>query len=353
MRGDEMRPREEELLRRTALRIVKDKPGIYGMPEVSFSADFYCVRMENEAFCYETENEFVINTEHLLLADACLVTGTFAEDARWKPTAVVCEGRRLYLCREDGMFHFTFEISGLTGLTKTLYIHSILREPGLTLRVEQNEEGRRAGKYRNGEYPAVQVMAALHYEFSMRELLYLLDVPRRLSEAGLGYLLLLGFETNNEVHGDYPPHWHLIFRWPYYCGSQAPHIYLDEAGRMTHNLMCIDGIPNVRHTYEAGEWCVLVDMYRRPVLRCRVNKDGGMSVSEGRQKTYSMSAYTAEGVSLYEGEKKIAEIRIDNDTQRGLLRVHKHRAAQEDCVETIGYDPLTGFILRHDQEPDS
>ncbi len=347
------RPRDDSLLRRTAVRIVKDTPGFWGMPEISFDADFYCIPVDDPTYCYETETEFVVYVEHLLLVDACLVTGTFRQDAQWKPAAILCEGQRLAIHTENEELSFTFEISGLTGKTRTLYIHTILREPGLTLRIEQNDIGRRAGAYCQTEnYPSIQIEAARHYEFAMREILRMLEVPKHLSAGGLGYILLLGFETNNEVHGDYPPHWHLIFRWPNFCGSQAPHIYLDEEGRITHNLMCIDRIPHVRHTYHPGEWCKLVDMYGRPVMQCRVDEDGGMSVSCDDEHIYTMGAYRQEGVTISYCGKRLGLISADNDTQSGILRVLWKPDLGNGWTETIRYDPLTGSILSQTKEDD-
>ena len=60
------RPIEESLLRKTAIRIVKDKPGLYGIPELCYSADFYCVPLTEPKYCYETEDEFVLYVEHLI-----------------------------------------------------------------------------------------------------------------------------------------------------------------------------------------------------------------------------------------------------------------------------------------------
>ena len=105
------------------------------------------------------------------------------------------------------------------------------------------------------DYPEIQIEAASHYTFAMRELLKQMGIPAYLHENQLGYMLLLGFETCNEVHTDYPPHWHMIFRWPNFCGSQAPHIYLDQDGKMTENIMYVDGISGVCRKYGPEEWC--------------------------------------------------------------------------------------------------
>lgn len=338
------RPIEESLLRKAAIRIVKDKPGFYGIPELCYSADFYCVPLTEPKYCYETEDEFVLYVEHLILADACLITASFAADPSWTPTAILCEGRRLPWRQEDGTIRFTFEISGLTGKTRTLFVHTLLRQPGLTVRIEQNSEGRRAGRYRQDAYPAVQIAAASHYIFAVRRVLNALGVPEYLSREELGYILLLSFETCNEVHGDWPPHWHMILRWPDHCGSQAPHIYMDEQGRMTHNIMYIDMVPNVSYTYQPGQWCPYQDKYGRTVVACRIEADGGMSLRREERPVYTVSPYDGEGVTILEDGQCKGRLHVDNDTVQGLMQIVWTPENMSPETETVHYDPLTGVV---------
>ncbi|MFR2700780.1 MAG: hypothetical protein ACLS98_11705 [Anaerobutyricum soehngenii] len=241
--------------RDTAIRLIKKEQNTTGMPSVEISADFPCRTVENPHFHYETSGEYVVYINHLILKDACLVS--FKIEKKTEVKAVLCEGKYIPFHEEGGYYHFIIEISGLNGPTRTLYAHSIIRENGITLRVEENDRGRCAGKYSVETYPEIQIEAAGHYTFAMKEILKQMGIPRYLHENQLGYLLLLGFETCNEIHTDYPPHWHMIFRWPNFCGSQAPHIYLDSEGRMTENKMYIDGISGVCRTYAPGEWCRL------------------------------------------------------------------------------------------------
>ncbi len=344
------RPHEESLLRKTALRIVKSKPGIFGMPKIEFDADFYCRKLEDVKYYYETELEFVIYVEHLELVDACIVKAEILKDEQWEIRDILCEGRHILFEEVEGKYVFYFEISGLTGKTRTLYIHTLVKEPGLTLRIEQNDPGRCAGVYRNEEYPEKQICAAQHYAFAMREMLRLLQIPQYLSQSGLGYILLLGFETNNEEHGDYPPHWHMIHRWPTYCGSQAPHIYLDNHGRMTHNLMCIDRIPHVRHDYLPEDWCSFVDMYGREIMQCKVNQDGGMSVRRENHPIYTISPYTEKGIELFCEKDNIGVIQVRNDVKNGRLEVIRNSFDSNPLSEVILYDPLNGSILEHTKQ---
>lgn len=336
------RPKDESLLRITALRIVKDKPGIYGMPRITYSADFYCAPLTESKYFYETEDEIVVYIEHRLLADACLITASFEASEVWSPAAILCEGKRLPWYQEGNTIRFTFEISGLTGKTRTLFVHTLIRQPGLTVRIEQNAEGRRAGQYRKEPYPATQIDAASHYVFAARQVLQWLEVPEYLSREELGYLLLLSFETCNEVHGDWPPHWHFIFRWPDHCGSPAPHIYLDAQGRNTHNIMYIDKVPDVSYTYQRGQWCPFMDKYGRLLLRLRLEEDGGYSVERPGKGRYTVSAYDTDGVVIREENRILGRLHVKNDTRAGRMVICWQAESGTTQAEQICYDPLTG-----------
>lgn len=292
--------------------------------------------------------------QKLSLSNSVSVSGiacSFDTENKYEVTAILCEKQTLYFENKNGIITFNFEISGLTGPTRTLYVHSILRDPGLTLRIEQNHIGRRAGKYREGDYPASEILAANHYMFAMREMLYALDLPQYLNRNRLGYLLILGFETNNEIHTDYPPHWHLIYRWPNHAGSPAPHIYLAPDGKMTENACYVDCAHGTHRDYSAGEWCPFVDPYGHDVCAIRINADGGMSITKPMSSIYTMSAYTPDvGVTIYKDDTLIGTIRTENDTDQGIFNVTWNSTGNLNFhgsySETIEYNPLTGAILK-------
>lgn len=350
IRSEDVYP--SSMLRETALRIIKQKPGLYGIPEIHLDADFFMELIDDPHFCYETENEVVIYVRHTLLTDACLATCWFDTEGKFEVKSILCENQYLYFKSEHGRVQFNFEISGLYGPTRTLYVHTILREPGLTIRLEQNHPGRRAGLYRQEKYPETQILAANHYMFAMAEILRLMGVPEHLNNNGLGYLLLLGFETNNEVHGDYPPHWHLIYRWPKHCGSQAPHLYLDEHGAITHNVCSIDKIPGAKRKHQTNEWCKFVDCYGRDVCAITVTDDGGMLVTKPNCDVYRMSPYAENGVEIWRNEQRIGKVRIVNDPDCGKYTVDfRYDCMEGKCLSytrMIDYDPLTGQ-LRNDE----
>ena len=167
----------------------------------------------------------------------------------------------------------------------------------------------------------------------------------------LGYLLILGFETNNEIHTDYPPHWHLIYRWPNHAGSPAPPIYLAPDVKMTENACYVDCAHGTHRDYSAGEWCPFVDPYGHDVCAIRINADGGMSITKPMSSIYTMSAYTPDvGVTIYKDDTLIGTIRTENDTDQGIFNVTWNSTGNLNFhgsySETIEYNTLTGAILK-------
>lgn len=346
IRSEEVYP--SSMLRETALRIVKCTPGFYGIPKIHVNADFYMELMDDPKYCYETENEIVFYVRHTLLTDACLASCWFDTEGKFEVRSILCENTYWFFSTESGVVRFNFEISGLYGQTRTLYIHSILREPGCTIRLEQNHPGRRAGLYRKEAYPATQIDAANHYMFAMAEILKQMGIPEYLNKNNLGYMLLLGFETNNEVHGDYPPHWHLIYRWPKHCGSQAPHLYLDENGAITHNVCSVDKMAGMKRSYATNEWCKFVDSFGRDVCAITVTEDGGMLVTKPNGGVFRMGCYTENGVTVWREDQKIGTVKISNDAENGKYTVDWKFTPKDgeaaDYRRLIEYDPLTGQI---------
>lgn len=346
IRSEDVYP--SSVLRETAIRVVKTVPGIYGLPTFHADADFFMEVIDDPRYCYETENEFVFYVRHTVLTDACLATCSFNKDEAFDIQAILCEGRSLYFTNKHGMVTFQFEISGLSGATRTLYVHTLLREPGLTIRLEQNHPGRRAGKYRDERYPETEILAANHYMWATREALIMLGIPEYLNSESLGYMLLLGFETNNEVHGDYPSHWHLIYRWPKHCGSQAPHLYLNEAGAITKNVRSIDMIHGASKSYQTGEWCKFVDCYGRDVCAITITQAGGMMITKPNGDIYSISAYSEAGVCVSRNGQPVGQVHLTNDPDQGIYVVHWECAscdAAPSYTRTIHYNSLTGAVI--------
>lgn len=336
---------KDQLYRNAALRLIKKIPGMYGEPGISLNADFPC-RTDQ---MYETDGEYVIYVEHMIQKDACLISAQIRCPEACEITKIVYEGKYLSFSNTDGVLSFTFEISGYTGKTRTLYAHTLIREKGLTVRVEENDRGRCAGKYSKENYPEKAVAASQHYMFAMREIVRDLGIPEYLNENKLGYILILGFETCSMIHEDYPPHWHLIYRWSYFCGSQAPHIYLDNEGRMTENILYIDGIEGVSRIFQPGEWCMFVDMYGNDVMAFCITQKGELLAAKPGSEVYRMGCYDPDtGVKVWKGEILYGTLKLSNDTENGKIRMNwrgMEHSISRGYEEEIDYDPLLGDVV--------
>lgn len=329
----------------SCIRLIKKTKGMFGLPEIIIDADFPCEVIQEDQYFYELETEYVVFLRHAKLNDACLATVTVTLRNDVKIQHVVSEKEYVPFIEKEQQISFEMEISRLIGATTTLSIHTLMRNPGQTLRLEHNQPSRNVGKYMEN-YPKLQIQAVMHYMFATREIITHSRLGEQIHEKKLGHLLVLGFETNNPLHTDFPPHWHLILRWPYRTGSQAPHIYVNEDGLNVNNRVSIDGIPKVTHTYQANEWCHLKDFYGRTKVGIRVDDTGGYSLKTDVNTCYSVSPYGNNLVNIYLNGQYLKSLQVIDDVATGQTLVKTMLVMDDDEYslqeEIIKYDPLTG-----------
>lgn len=342
--------------RQTALRLVKAEPRLTGLPNVAVDADFPCRLMDGPEFFFETELEIVIFLEHPELKDACLARITVDAPEDFDVVAVRCELHNIVFAssKEAGRSKLQFEVdvSGLHGRTKSLNVHTMLSEPGITLRVEQNDVHRVGAHYSGTPWPAMQIDAALHYCFAAREIFRFSGLGRYLNENRLGYMLLLGFETNNPHHPDFPPHWHIVFRWPHFCGSPAPHIYMDDQGGNVANKVYLDAMPGVSGEFHAGEPFLFKDYRGGDILSLTVEHDGGLHFRFTDGTTYQLARYDARGgIFIRRNGAPFGRVRCTNDIVSGAMSVlcEGEHPSLASYAETIRYDPVSGGFLSSSQ----
>ena len=332
--------------RATAIRILKNTTGIIGLPHIQISADFFCELLADEKHFYETDKEFVFYLSHFMPLDACIATVDMTLEQDMEIENVYCEGKILSFSQNKKDVHFDVELSRLSGRSITLDAHSVIREPGITLRMEQNDPGRRAGQYAK-QYPELEIAAAYHYMFAMYRILKEMKIPELLSEARTGYMLILGFETYNTVHEDYPPHWHLIYRWPIQCGSQAPHIYIGEDGRMIQLKVSIDCMPDIFQEIPCDRWFSFVDPYGNRILHIRVNPDGSLSCTKDYVTFYRIGIYSGnDGVQIYKDDIGYWNIKVKSDVSEGKARIILTDASKTIIEDhEFFFNPLNGEII--------
>jgi hypothetical protein len=229
-------------------------------------------------------------------------------------------------------------------------VQTSLEWPGIVLRVEHAFPDRRAGKYATGDFPVVQRAAALNLEFGLREAIRYLKLDRDVVDRGLGKIHLMGFDTNNPLgHEDYPPHIHMILRWPHFAGSQAPHFYINAEGLLQPNVgVTIDGLPYIQTTQIGkGVWLPAVDYLGATLYETLVTVDGGISLRRPGVASCTLEPLKKEargfasGAAVHCASDPEVQVRASDDVEQGEVRV----MIDARPVETYRYD-LDTAVLR-------
>jgi len=241
----------------------------------------------------------------------------------------------------------------------TLAVWSSLGEDALPIRIEHNLERRRAGKYAEGRWVGGEAAACIHYLIACRQILRDWGLHRQIRDEKLGHLSLMGFESNNPLHGDWPAHWHLIYYWPRpsdpaedpYLGSQVPHFYMDAEGCTRSNSIHIFG--GKGRVAKARDPMIFTDPKGRVRFAMDIRPDGGMDIGPAPGEwVYSIVAGDERGrftesVRVLRRGAEWIRVAATDDTAKGILtlRVEPLDGKGEPATETRRYDPLTGRPL--------
>jgi hypothetical protein len=262
---------------------------------------------------------------------------------------VIVEKNRIRFTVASGVVTFDLPVV-FRARSSTLEVQTSLEWPGIVLRIEHAFPERRAGKYATGEFPAVQRAAALNLEFALREAIRNLKLDREVASRGLGKLHLMGFDTNDPLgHEDYPPHIHMILRWPNFAGSQAPHYYLNgEGGLLPDISVTIDGMPHIAAThFGRGVWLPAIDYLGEALYETLIADDGGFTLRRpggpacALKPSESGDRGFASGAVADCGAGAVYRVQATDDTERGEIQVH----INSQPVEVYRYDVDTATLL--------
>nr|MBA3687177.1 hypothetical protein [Planctomycetota bacterium] len=240
----------------------------------------------------------------------------------------------------------------------TLEIHSHLDEADLPIRIEHNHPDRRAGWFLERPWVDGAARATVNWILAARTMLHDWGIHHRLAAARTGRIQLMGFESNNPLHLDSPPHWHLIHYLPGADGtithdapgSQVPHFYLDERGRIVANAEYIMAMPERCRRLGPGEAMRFAQRDGAPLFSLVISAGGGLRVLGAHgQPLYELIGAESDGdarnaVSIRRGSESapFAVVRAIDDTSQGELRLQVARADGHSSDECWRYDPLIG-----------
>lgn len=332
-------------------RLVKAIPGEPGRPEIRLPDGYQLVPGARHQVASRSEFSSFIRGPR-----SKAVTVTVDWPGTWIGS-VVASDIRLPLRRASGRpYQVTFDVpvtwSSVDANQATGQVWSMISPAtasGLHWRIEHNDPDRVAGPWTSVAWPAVQVAAVINYLVAAEAVLRdsgLIAEARRKGH----FFSLMGFETNNVLHPDNPPHWHLAYYpGPTYGAARAhvPHFWVDARGKTFYNGMDIQG--QGRSRFHAGDPAQINDPDNNLVVTLTIRADGGLDVDPPAGPRYSITA--ADGDFSHQVDVARAGVPWRSVVSRdhvkiGVLvtQVKDHQTTRPHRTTVYRYDALTGVL---------
>lgn len=342
--------------RAAAFRVVKAVPGEPGQPEVILP-DGYGL-FEGERHNVASRAEFYAFVRGPENNEGVPVT------IRWPGEAihaVIGSNRRLELGRDaddPDAVTFTLPVTAPAPVNDqgTLQVWSHYNEPGLRYRIEHNDPDRVAGPWTGVPWPSNQTRAAIHYLVASEAILRDSGAIEAAAEKG-HFWAIMGFETNNTLHTDNPPHWHLAYisgrTWA--SPTYLPHYWINAEGRTFYNGMDVTG--QGRQQLRAGDPGPMHDGDGNLVLTTTIREDGGLDIEAPEGSLYEIVPGTdgdfVRGLGVRRGREPWLLIQTLDDVTAGVLsiRVQDVQEPSNSRTEVHLYDRLTGEVLEVLEHP--
>ncbi len=267
---------------------------------------------------------------------------------------VLLEGVDLPFTTTAGLLHFTVPAEPVNRVNSGEFQTHILW-PGIDLRLEHGDPGRRAGKYADGPWPALQLKAAHNLEFAQLYALRILGLDTYVIDQNVGTIDLMGFDTNfPHGHDDYPPHMHMILWWPTVtgAGSLIGHYYISPQGLLTHNeVIPLRVLGLIATSIPPGVPYTDTDDTGQPVYTHTITTTGALTLSRPGGGTCSIDPSGdalhggfGSGASVHCQGFAATTVQVSDDVAHGVLRVVNTTNALSH-TNTYTYDTDTGRLF--------
>lgn len=222
--------------------------------------------------------------------------------------------------------------------------HTHIVEPGMVVRFEHDDPGRRAGAYAEVYGDFVERRAADVLTFAQREVVRHLGIGQAVEREGLGKILIMGFDTNfPHGHTDAPAHMHMHMRWPDNAGTQISHYYIDGRGLLVRNEVGIQLLKAPQRVFGPGETFTTIDRRGRPAYSHRITAEGWLELADSLGRICLIKpAETGfdSGAVVSCPDTPDRTITVRDDLEAGVLTV---RYGQ--ILEVYRYDTDTGALI--------
>ena len=326
-----------------AFRVVRATPGEPGVPEVVLPEGYSIV--PGAKFSVASRAEYYT-----------FVQGPPADGidvrVRWAGVpvrAVVHQDTRLHLRRDCDEIAFTLPMTQPTtdANQPTLQVWSHPdTPPGMDFRIEHNDPDRVAGPWTTVPWPAGQVRSVVHQLLAADAIWRDSGLAARAASKGHRFVLM-GFETNNTLHADNPPHWHISYNSgpDFSSPTHNPHFWLDANGRNFYNGMDVTGLG--RFKYYVGDPAPVYDFVGDAnggrgelVVTFTIRADGGLDIAVPDGPVYAIAAgrdgTLLDEVTVLRDGEVWNRVATEDHVRAGVLTIEGRRPFR--------YDPLTGVL---------
>jgi hypothetical protein len=353
--ADPADPPAAEAVAYGAFRVVRATPGTPATPQVTLPAGYSFV--SGSQYQTATKADWYGFIQGPAAASVPITV-------RWPGIAVdtvVTSRDRVPLTRDPGdpdAVGFTIPVTGASAsaLQPTIQMWTYLSlstSTGLQWIMEHNDPDRTAGAWTTVHVPTAETKAFLNVLTGAEAVLQDSGLITQAVQRG-HFFALEGFETNNTLHLDNPPHWHLA----YYPGldynapkATVPHFWLDSAGKTFYNGQDVQGSPP-RGKYYVGDPAPTYDGAGNLVVTLTIRADGGLDIDPANGPRYSLTTDPALGfpteVRILKDGRPWQWVRVTDDFKLGIMitRIGGLAPGSTFRQTTVrSYDPLTSLVV--------
>lgn len=338
-------------------RVVRRLPGEPSRPEITLPAGYEIVPGATYSVASRAEFYTVVRGPY----DAAGIE----VQVRWPDTyveAVVHQELRPEIRRDRRdryAFAFTLPMTQPTidANQPTLQVWSFPDiSPGMNFRIEHNDPDRVAGPFTSVPWPTGEVRSVVHQLIASHAILTDSGMVEVAAAKGHRFVLM-GFETNNTLHNDNPPHWHISYNSgpDFNSKTHNPHLWLDTDGRTFYNGMDVTGMGRLK--YYVGDPAPIYDFVGDAnggrgnlVITMTLREDGGIDMVSPEGRAYAIAA-GRDGTLL----KEVTALRAGEPWLRIATHDHVRLGKLDVSIEglqdaadtrsfTFEYDRLTGVL---------
>ncbi|MEU2432333.1 hypothetical protein ABZ611_23020 [Streptomyces sp. NPDC007861] len=341
-----------------AFRIVRARPGEPGQPEITLP--------EGYAFVAGEKYNVASRAEYYTFVKGPKNTGGIEVSVRWPGVlvkAVVHMETRLGIRRDPSdPYRFTFTLpvdrasNDANQPTLQIWSHPDI-SAGMYYKIDHNDPDRVAGPWRDVPWPANEARSQTHQLVAAHTILVASGLKAAAAAKGHRWFVA-GFETNNTLHADNPPHWHISYNSgkDFNSPTHNTHFWLDSEARNFYNGMDVTGLGRLKHY--VGDPARIYDFTGDAndgrgglVATMTIRQDGGLDIAPPEGPVYAVAAgrdgsLIEEVTVLRDGEPWL-RVATDDHYRIGVttVRVLGLQDRSESYAKVLRYDPLTGVLV--------